>query len=219
MVIFDLYVIGGRRGFYAGQAKRMHTGGWRRRIDRHRSGCGSPLAKRLLAAGAHGRCIASIAAERGFVNLLEARLWDMLVVRGWRPIHPRPRESANWASCKGHLGRKHSLSARAKISRACRRAWRDRPVSVNHSSQTKSPAWRAKISVALTGRKKSLEARANHVAAMRRPEVRAKISAGNKQKRGHVMRSSEWRIRHAAAMRCPETRARMSAAQRRRYGR
>jgi hypothetical protein len=96
---FDLYVIGDRRGFYVGQAKRVRAGGWERRIRMHRGGPrdGSPVARRLLRAGARSRCVGSVCAEHGFVNGLEARLWDAFAARGWRPVHPRPVEHPRYA--------------------------------------------------------------------------------------------------------------------------
>lgn len=181
--IYDLYLIGSKTGFYVGQAKRLPTGGWERRVAMHRAGKGGSIAgaSALLQAGAKVRCIGSIATDRAYANVLEARAWDLFRARGWKPAHPRPRDSANWASGGGTFTKEHAAKISAKLQ--------GRRLSLEHCENVRRALLWYWIGATKRGRKHT-------------PEARAKISIAM---RGHFPWSKGQRL-------SPETRARMRVA-------
>jgi hypothetical protein len=150
--MYDLYVIGGRKGFYVGQALVKPTGGWARRIARHWSGHGgSEGALRLLVAGSRARCVGRVQTTKAFINDLEARAWDRFVAKGWKPVHPRPRDSANWnpgisperrreISQMGGLARAKKLSKR-RLQEIGQIAKRSRSSAERRACMLKTKPW------------------------------------------------------------------------------
>ena len=116
---FDLCVIGGPGGFYAGQAKHKRGGGWERRITDHRRGKGQRRAQQLLAGGAPAHCLGTVQGEQRYINVLEARAWDVRVARGWKPVHRRPNDRAGWNESPGnHTSRTHTAVVHYRLPTA-----------------------------------------------------------------------------------------------------
>lgn len=217
--LFDFYVIGGRAGFYVGQALRKESGGWERRIIEHLRGKGSPAAQLLLLNEKMARCLGSVCAGKGYANGVEARAWDLYASRGWHPVHRRPGDGTQW----GRSGIRHTLKARQKMRRVfsaehCAKisaALRGRIISVEQRKRIAatlrgrqfSLEWRAKLSATSKGRK--------HSAA-----TRQKISLGRRGKGGGLPRTEEVRAKISRKLQghptTAKTRAAVSASNRRR---
>ena len=207
--MYDLYEIGGPDGFYVGQAKRLKTGGWVRRVVIHRDNrrSGSRHAHRLLASGAAARCLGSVCSTRSYINLLEARAWDAREQQGWLPVHQRPLVDSRFPS-----DRKRTADERARTSATMKARWQEpgyrERLSAAHRGFKHSPERRAVLSEQLRKLNRSPE----HRDAARGPRsavVRKKIGDAH---RGVPKPGVSEKLRgHAVS---PEARAKIGAAQR-----